>query len=143
MSETTTAIQITFDAADPHAQARFWAEALGYAKEDHTAIVQGLLDAGHLPAEAAIEVDGGTGFVEVAACSDHAAGRPRLLFQRVPESKTVKNRVHLDLHVGRERADAEAERLQALGATHAWTTDDRGSYTITLRDPEGNEFCVE
>jgi hypothetical protein len=145
-TDITTAVpslQVTLDAEDPHAQARFWAEAIGYVKEDHTAIVQGLLDAGHLPAEAAIDVDGGKGFAELAACSDPGGARPRLLFQRVPEKKTVKNRMHLDLHVGPERAEAEAERLLALGATHAWTTDDRGGHTITLRDPEGNELCVE
>ena len=60
----------------------------------------------------------------------------------MPEPKTAKNRVHLDLQVGPEHADAEAQRLVALGASVAWTTSDRGPVTITLRDPEGNELCV-
>ena len=70
-------------------------------------------------------------------------GRPaRLFFQQVPESKTVKNRVHLDLHVGSECVDDEVRRLEGLGATYAWTSEDRGPRCITFRDPEGNELCV-
>jgi hypothetical protein len=136
-------IQIAFDSADPHRLAAFWAEALGYQVEDHTPIVQGLLDAGHLPPEATIEVDGRLSFREVAACSDPTGTRPRLFFQLVPEPKTAKNRVHLDLHVGEDRVDAEAERLRQLGATDLWTSSDRGARTITLADPEGNELCVD
>ena len=74
---------------------------------------------------------------DLAACSDPGQTRPRLLFQRVPERKTVKNRMHLDVHVGPQRAEEEAERLAALEATRAWMSDDRGVYCITLRDPEG------
>jgi hypothetical protein len=136
-------VQVTFDAADPHRLAAFWAEALGYQVEDHTEIVDGLVAAGRLPAEAVIELDGRRGFREVAASSDPAKQGPRLFFQAVPEPKTVKNRVHLDLHVGQERANDEAARLLALGATELWKTTDRGGLTITLADPEGNELCVE
>ena len=63
-------------------------------------------------------------------------------FQLVPEDKTVKNRMHLDLHVGADHVDDEVRRLEGLGATYAWTSDDRGPRCITLRDPEGNELCV-
>ncbi len=69
----------------------------------------------------------------MAACRDPDGSGPRLFFQNVPEPKTTKNRVHLDLNVG---------RLMGLGATLAWTSDDRGAYAMTLRDPEGNELCV-
>ena len=55
----------------------------------------------------------------------------------------MKNRVHLDLHVGADRAEAEAKRIIDLGASEAWRSTDRGGLCITLRDPEGNEFCVE
>jgi hypothetical protein len=65
-----------------------------------------------------------------------------VFLQRVPEPKTVKNRVHLDLQVGPDRHDVEVQRLSGLGATVAWVTDDRGPRTTTMRDPEGNEFCV-
>ena len=135
-------IQVAFDAADPHAQARFWATALAYDVEDHSGIVAQLVSAGRLSESEVIEVDGRRAFRDVAACSDPDASRPRLFFQRVPEHKTVTNRVHLDLLVGPEARAAEVDRLLALGATVAWTTSDRGPVTTTLRDPEGNEMCV-
>lgn len=132
-------LQIAFDAADPHALVRFWAAALGYEVEDHTTVVDGLLAAGHL-GEADVLADGDRrGFRDVAT----ARGKgPRLFVQRVPESKSAKNRVHLDLQVGPTEAPAEVERLVALGARVLWTTSDRGPVTTTLCDPEGNEFCV-
>ena len=135
-------IQVAFDAADPHAQARFWASALRYEVEDHSSIVAQLLSTGRLPESEVIEVDGRRAFRDVAACSDPDASGPRLFFQRVPEHKTVKNRVHLDLQVGPEASAAEVDRLIELGATVAWTTTDRGPVNTTLRDPEGNELCV-
>jgi hypothetical protein len=61
----------------------------------------------------------------------------------VPEEKVAKNRVHLDLHVGADRCEEEAERLQALGARKLWFSDDRGSSAWTMADVEGNEFCVD
>lgn len=137
-----TRVQVVFDASDPHAQSRFWAVALGYQVEDHSAVVAALLDSGRLPAEEALEVDGRRVFRDVATCVDPDGSGPRLFFQRVPEPKTTKNRVHLDLHVGPERAAAEVERLVALGASVAWVIADRGPVTTTLRDPEGNELCV-
>jgi hypothetical protein len=138
----STPIQVVIDAADPHALARFWAAALGYEVEDHTAIVDALVADGRLPAEAVIEVDGGRGFREVAAVRDPDGRGPRVLLQAVPEPKTVKNRVHLDLHVGTERIDAEVERLAALGARRLYEFADRGPRWVTCADPEGNEFCV-
>jgi hypothetical protein len=137
------AIQITFDCDDPHALARFWAEALRYVKEDHSPFVEGLLRDGLLDPSASLEVDGGRQFADVSACSDPEQKGPRLFFQRVPEGKTVKNRVHLDLHVGPQRYAAEAERLEQLGARKLWYSDDRGAQCWTLADIEGNEFCID
>jgi hypothetical protein len=56
--------------------------------------------------------------------------------------KAVKNRAHLDLHVGPERYEAEAARLAGLGASKLWFSNDRGAATWTMADIEGNEFCV-
>ena len=137
-----TPIQVVFDAADPHALAGFWAEALRYEVEDHSAFVSQLLDSGRLPADQVIKIGGRLAFRDVAACRDPDGVGPRVFVQRVPEPKIAKNRVHLDLQVGAENRAAEVERLTALGATVAWTTADRGPVTTTLRDPEGNEFCV-
>lgn len=66
----------------------------------------------------------------------------RILFQAVPEAKTVKNRVHLDLLVGPEDEDAEVERLVALGATVVSVHDGQEGRWTLLLDPEGNEFDV-
>ncbi|HJT37329.1 MAG TPA: VOC family protein, partial [Actinomycetota bacterium] len=78
---------------------------------------------------------------------------PRLYFQRVPEAKVAKNRVHLDVNVGggretpleerRARVDAEAQRAVSLGARELYRIDERGEFHITLQDPEGNEFCLQ
>ena len=135
-------VQVTVDAGDPHRVAAFWAEALGYEVEDHTPLVDQLRQAGRLADDDVVATTAGAGFRDLAACRDPAGRRPRLLFQRVPEKKTGKNRVHLDVHVGADRVDEEAQRLLELGATHAWTTDDRGVRCVTLRDPEGNELCL-
>ncbi|HEX6313098.1 MAG TPA: VOC family protein [Acidimicrobiia bacterium] len=134
--------QVTFDARDPHAANGFWSEALGYEREDNSALVDRLRAGGMLPEEAVVQVDGRSAFRDLAAARDPEGRRPRLLFQRAPEEKVIKNRVHLDLDAGADRADAEVARLERLGATVAWVSDDRGVRCITMRDPEGNEFCV-
>lgn len=67
----------------------------------------------------------------------------RLLFQRVPAGKTAKNRLHLDLHVGPERREAEVARLEGLGARVLYHADEPVGVWSTMADPEGNEFCVE
>jgi hypothetical protein len=79
----------------------------------------------------------------VSACRDPGANGPRIFFQRVPEPKSSKNRVHLDLHVGPDRYEAEADRLEQLGARRLWYSDDRGGKCWTMADVEGNEFCVD
>jgi glyoxalase superfamily protein len=77
---------------------------------------------------------------------------PRIYFQRVPEPKAVKNRLHLDLDAGggratplderRRRIDAEVERLVAAGATRVRATQEFDGYFVAMLDPEGNEFDV-
>ncbi|WP_213815052.1 VOC family protein [Glaciihabitans sp. dw_435] len=113
---------ITFDAADPYGQAQFWAAASGFAEDP---------DDPNLP-----DND------ETALTSPD--GVTTLLFIRVPEGKSVKNRVHLDVAPVEGTRDAEVERLYELGAT---MMDDRrlpdGRGWVVMQDPEGNEFCVE
>ena len=72
---------------------------------------------------------------------ERAPGRPTILFQKVPEPKVVKNRVHLDLRG--ESMTAEVERLKALGATFIAerTLGETTRWTV-MADPEGNEFCI-
>lgn len=135
-------LQITFDAADPHALAEFWAELLGYDVEDNSAFVDQLVAEGRMPASGRITRNGRSEFVDAAAARDPRGEEPRLYFQKVPEPKTAKNRVHLDVRTPDDRKEAEVARLEALGASVLWTTDDRGPRTYTMRDPEGNEFCL-
>ena len=144
---TTTApptIQICVDAADPHAQARFWAATLHYELEDHHDQIEQLLAAGAITRDDTIEVGGRMAFALAAACRHPQGTGPRVLFQRVPEPKTVKDRIHLDLHhlEGDEAREAEVARLVDLGATRLWDGQQGPQRWVTLADPEGNEFCV-
>jgi hypothetical protein len=134
-------LQIAFDCQDPHAVASFWAAALAYDVEDHSSLVESLVATGRMPAAATVEIDGKRQFADIATCTDPNGKRPRLYFQRVPETKTVKNRVHLDIHTD-GKLEEEVARFIALGATEAWRSDDRGGPCVTMRDPEGNELCL-
>jgi hypothetical protein len=141
-----TGIQIVMDCADPARLARFWATALGYTAPDPPsgyASWPDALTAWGVPEE---EWDDGQWLVDPEGIG------PRLYFQRVPEPKTVKNRLHLDLDAsgGRETplaerrrlVDAEAERLLGAGATRLAAIEEYGGYFVAMRDPEGNEFDV-
>lgn len=142
--------QVVFDATDPHPLAAFWAEALHYEHEEIGAFVSGLVDAGHVPVDLTIEVDGKRRWRTLASLrhpddpvDERGAGTGRrILFQEVPEAKTVKNRLHLDLLVGPEAVDGEVERLVALGATVVSVYDGPDGRWTLLVDPEGNEFDV-
>ncbi|MFB7502764.1 VOC family protein [Streptomyces broussonetiae] len=144
--------KLVIDAADPHTQADFWAAALHYTAEDNSALIERLLSAGALPGEATIEYHGRPAFRDLIAVrhpddpydpgTGTGLGR-RLLFQRVPEPKTVKNRLHLDLHAGPERRAAELARLQALGARVVREVQEPAGQWLVLTDPEGNEFCLQ
>ncbi|WP_405870140.1 VOC family protein [Streptomyces sp. NBC_00005] len=143
--------KLVVDAGDPHAQADFWAAALGYEVEDNSALIERLLQLGALPAAATVDFHGRAAFRDLIAVrhpddpydkdSGTGPGR-RLLFQRVPEAKTVKNRIHLDLHPGEGRRDSEVERLEGLGASALRHVKEPAGEWVVMADPEGNEFCV-
>ncbi|MDO0926281.1 VOC family protein [Streptomyces sp. TG1A-8] len=144
--------KLVIDAADPHAQADFWAAALHYEAEDNSALVERLLSLGALPGGAAVEYRGRPAFRDLIAVrhpddpydprTGTGLGR-RLLFQRVPEAKTVKNRLHLDLHPGDGRRAEEVARLEGLGARVLREVAEPAGAWVVLADPEGNEFCVQ
>jgi hypothetical protein len=134
--------QVTLDVGDPHAQAAFWAEVLGSDVEDHSALVDQLVADGLMPDSDRVVVNGRSAFREVAACRDPAGVEPRFYFQQVPEGKTAKNRMHVDIHVDPVRKADEVSRLVALGAELIGEHSDRGPTTYVMRDPEGNEFCL-
>jgi catechol 2,3-dioxygenase-like lactoylglutathione lyase family enzyme len=140
-------IQVTFDCADPDRLARFWAEALGYELQ---APPPGYDTWEALLTEMGVPQDQ---WDTMSAVVDPNGKGPRILFQRVPEGKTVKNRVHLDVNVGgeagtppderRTRVDAAVERLATHGATKLQTFEQHSEYWVVMQDPEGNEFCLQ
>lgn len=117
----------------------FWAAALGYPVPDVAGWHNFLRSRGRP------EEDLNATF----AVEDPAGARPRMFFQRVPEPKSVKNRIHLDLGTpaagSSDRAaeiDAFVQRLTALGAHRLHAVKKEGGYFVVMADPEGNEFCV-
>jgi catechol 2,3-dioxygenase-like lactoylglutathione lyase family enzyme len=141
-------VQITFDCADPDALARFWAEVLGYIIQpppEGFDSWDAALEAWGVPPEARNDR---------SALVDPDGTRPRIFFQKVPEGKTAKNRVHLDVRSapgqqGDERMatlEAKAVRLEALGATRFKVFNPEPPMEagfIVMQDPEGNEFCLD
>ena len=140
-------VQVTFDCADPAALAGFWAEVLGYRLDDPPAgfaTWDEALDAWGVPEERRNDA---------SAVHDPTGAGPRLFFQKVPEGKSAKNRVHLDVRAapgleGEARLSAletECARLVALGATRVERHEPSrlGAGHIVMQDPEGNEFCLD
>ena len=122
---TSKFTDLAIDCADPHRLARFWCSVLDY--------------------EVRTEDDGVVtiGSPRVPGGKNHPGPvPPTLTFARVPEGKTVKNRLHVDVNPTDREQDEEVARLLDLGARHAdvGQTGDEG--WVTLADPEGNEFCV-
>src|SRR5690242_16233498 len=112
---------ITVDCVDPYRQAQFWSAATGWLEDP---------DDPNRPGDPEGRIVSGHGI--------------NLLFIPVPESKSVKNRMHLDLTPTQRTRDEEVDRLLGIGAT--LFEDHRrpdGTGWVVLADPEGNEFCVE
>ena len=143
-----TPIQLVFDTTDPDREARFWAAALGYVLQPPPAgfaTWDAFLDAQGVPAGRRNDA---------SAIVDPDGRGPRVYFQKVPEGKAAKNRMHMDLNVSggpgveladrRRSVDAEVARLKGLGATDArGAMEQNGEYWVRMNDPEGNEFCVQ
>jgi hypothetical protein len=141
--------QLVIDCADPDRLARFWAAALGYDIEPPPAGFATwddyYRDLGVPEEELGIGAD---------SISDPHGHGPRIWFQIVPDTKTIKNRLHLDIHASggrtlpietrKQRVDAEASRLAGLGATITGVLDQEGldHYGVAMKDPEGNEFDI-
>ncbi|MGY1749392.1 VOC family protein [Modestobacter sp. SYSU DS0511] len=149
-------VQVTFDASDPRALSSFWREVLGYV---HPAPPGVDLPEGADPLAAWDDVLARLGVPAEqrnarSAIEDPEGQGPRLFFQQVPERKTVKNRVHLDVRAapglqGAARMaalEAECARLVTLGATRLRRVEPEPPMEagfIVLADPEGNEFCLD
>jgi hypothetical protein len=144
--------KLVIDSTNAHAIADFWAAALEYEVEDPSALIEQLLAAGRIGAEAVVEHRGRKTFRGYAAIRhpedsfDPASGvgrGRRLLFQDVPEGKFGKNRLHLDVHSEPGGLDKLVARLEGLGATRVREVDQgpAGHWWI-MQDPEANEFCA-
>jgi catechol 2,3-dioxygenase-like lactoylglutathione lyase family enzyme len=121
---TSRLTEVSVDARDPRRLAEFWAAVLGYRVIDEQ---DGLVEIGSW---------------ESTADAYRASPQPpTIVFARVPEGKTVKNRLHLDVSPIDTTRDAEVDRLIALGARRADVGQGEQSWVV-LADPEGNEFCV-
>lgn len=143
---TVREVQVTFDCADPRALSEFWNEVLGYVLPPPP---PGFADWDAFRASLPPELRN-----SASACIDPDGAGPRIFFQRVPEGKGAKNRVHLDVRAapglaGDERMaalEAEAARLVALGASRVERHEPAppmGAGHLVMQDPEGNEFCLD
>lgn len=141
-------IQIAIDCKNPHELADWWAETLDWAVEPQDeGFIRSMIEQG-FATEAETKTHNGklvwaTGAairpVEELEAKDPAR---RLLFQTVPEAKSLKNRVHWDVRLdGRDKDEVRAE-LEARGATFLWTASQGPHEWHTMADPEGNEFCI-
>ncbi len=141
-----TAFQVTFDCADPAKLSEFWAKTLGYRLDTPPqgfASWPDFLKSMNVPEE---------NWNDASAIIDPEGAGSRIYFQKVPEGKAAKNRLHLDVRAGgsrgtpdeerRQRIYQEAERLKGLGATHLLDFDRQGEFWVVMQDPEGNEFCL-
>ena len=133
-------VQVTFDCGDPRAVAEFWKAALGYVDPP---VPEGFASWEAFDESLPVESRGSSW-----ACQDPEGVGPRLYFQRVPEGKTVKNRVHLDVNAsagggGWDAVRERVERVVAAGAEVVSGWHEPHGEWVVLRDPEGNEFCVQ
>jgi hypothetical protein len=137
--------QVVIDTNNPHALADWWADALGWQVEPQDpAFIRRMVDEGQA-AEDDTTTHNGALVWKAGAAIRHPDGlerAPRVLFQHVPEAKTVKNRVHLDIRVGSDNIEAVVEQLTAKGAKVLYRGEQGPFWWITVADPEGNELCV-
>ena len=133
--------KVAIDCADPDGLAAFWAAALEYrlleAPDGHASWAEYSRTVATRPGEAWTVI------------VDPDGRGPSLLFHGVPESKVVKNRLHLDVQAPkdtpgdrRQQVDTEVQRVVGLGARKLHDVTDDAGYFVVMEDPEGNEFCI-
>ena len=141
-------IQIVIDSAKPHELADWWAETLQWEVEPQDAgFIRSMIEQGYATEGQTMTHRGRLVWKDGAAIrppEDIGAKAPerRMLFQTVPEGKTVKNRVHWDVRLDGRDKDEVRRELEARGATFLWTAHQGPHSWHTMADPEGNEFCI-
>jgi hypothetical protein len=135
--------QVTIDCLAPHDLAEWWAEALGWEVERaDESFIQRMLDEGVASAEDTTRHRGALVWRTGAAIGHPEPDRaPRIFFQGVPEPRTGKNRLHLDVRTG-DDYPGSVDTLLARGATKLYDGQQGPHTWVTLTDPEGNELCV-
>jgi hypothetical protein len=139
--------QITVDCAQPHELADWWAQTLGWTVERQDEdfirkmIAEGRAETGDTATHHGRLVWKGGAAIRHPDGPD-SGPRNRVLFQQVPEAKTVKNRWHLDVRVGADDVQQQVAGLVARGATFLHEGQQGPHTWVTMTDPEGNEFCV-
>ncbi|NRQ31589.1 VOC family protein [Nonomuraea sp. NN258] len=137
--------QVVIDASEPHALADWWADLLGWNVEPQDeAFIRSMIEKGYASDDDTTTHHGALVWKAGAAIRhpDGLERAPRVLFQLVPESKTVKNRVHLDVRAGADNIESEVARLTEKGATVLHRGQQGPNWWITIADPEGNELCI-
>jgi hypothetical protein len=139
-------VQVVVDCAEPHPLADWWAEVLGWDVEPQDeGFIRSMIEQGFASDADTTRHKGGLVWASGAAIRhpDGLERAPRILFQQVPEPKTVKNRVHLDLRSTSAPSLEEQDRLVAMGATEVGGgTQGPQVAWVVLQDPEGNELCL-
>ncbi len=142
------AVQIVIDCRWPHDLAAWWAETLNWEVEPQDeSFIRSMIDQGLAAESDTVEYNGALVWATATAIrpiGEPSRGQPRILFQQVPEAKTVKNRLHLDLRAPQD-LDLEVfhARLIKRGAVEVGGGAQGPHQWITFADPEGNEFCVD
>ena len=146
---TSLSVQVVVDCTSPHTLADWWAETLGWQVEPQDeAFIRSMIDKGFATDAETTTHNGALVWANASAVRPEAptgSGQPRLLFQQVPEAKSGKNRMHLDLRVADDGVDLAMfrESLIARGATEVGGGQQGPHRWVTMADPEGNEFCVD
>jgi hypothetical protein len=134
--------QIVIDATEPHTQADWWAQTLGWTVEpSDEAFIRRMVAEGHAQESETTTHHGVLVWREGQAIRS-PDGQRRILFNLVPEPKTVKNRAHLDIRTGEDDRHEVVAGLIARGATKLHDGRQGPHTWVTMTDPEGNEFCV-
>jgi hypothetical protein len=141
-------IQIAVDCKNPHDLADWWAETLEWAVEPQDeGFIRSMIEQGFATDADTVTHNGRLVWKDGAAIRpveelEAKAPERRILFQTVPEQKTLKNRIHWDVRIGDRDKDEVRRELEARGATFLWTASQGPHEWHTMADPEGNEFCI-
>ena len=144
----TLNIQIAVDCRNPHELAGWWAETLDWAVEPQDEdFIRSMIEQGFATDADTVRHNGKLVWGAGAAIRppeelDAAPPTRRILFQAVPEEKTIKNRIHWDVNLAGADKDQARTALEARGATFLWTASQGPHSWHTMTDPEGNEFCI-